>query len=196
MRDTVAYASTLAVFVLTAVPAWGADNRSALHQAGCVLRPAEDWPVVQSGAAGRKPVVFGTAYTAPALTFRIVDTKGQPPQGARITLKYIWHWLEYPYPEHPFGVISDDWDVVECPVAQDAVTYVPEFVVKARGWYSGAFLRSVLPPWKKKMPEFYQVEIVVLGSCGRGHVLDRQQLEEYRTNPKAVELVCRQFGKH
>lgn len=175
--------------------ACGQDPNSPLYRAGCVSRPAESGRMEPFGPAGRKPVIFGTPYFAPALKFRVANGNGQPPQRARIMLKYSWHWLEYPYPEHPFGVISDAWDVVECPVADSGFAYVPEFEVRTRGWYAGIFLRPILPPWRKKLPEFYEIEIDVLGPCEKRLRLDRQQLDDYRTHPTTIEVVCRKGRK-
>lgn len=170
-----------------------AQKRAVIDE--CTFQPAEEWKGVQVGAFGRKPVIFGEAYNVPALRFRIFDAEHKPPREGRIFLKYIWHWLRYPYPDHRFGAIEDAWDTLECPVSSDGTVVVPGFVVNTRGWYSGRFIRSWLPPWKKFIPRFYEIEIDVEGACGTGGGLTREAVERYRANPVVMNVVCRYFGK-
>jgi hypothetical protein len=51
-----------------------------------------------------------------------------------IRIWYTWKWLEYPYPEHPFGAWSDAEDIVDCNTGGATSATIPSYTVHPKGW--------------------------------------------------------------
>ena len=86
------------------------------------------------------PVIFGTPYLAPKLKVRLLDENtNKPLVGSRITLNYVWGWLEYPYQEAPFGAWSEENYSTTCYSDKEGVIEVGEFKVEPHGWYKGIY---------------------------------------------------------
>jgi len=100
-------------------------------------------------------VIFSDPVVVPSFRIHFIDEKSaKPVVPLEITISYGWKWLEYPYPEHPWGAWSEASDIVEC-FEPSTEILVPEFVVKPRGWYDGKYARF---PFSKK-PAFTDIVI-------------------------------------
>jgi len=111
---------------------------------GCKLEvKAEDNGALSSNGKPRGPaVLFGDAVTVPVFRLRFVDAKtGRLLKPTKVTIGYGWKWLEYPYPEHLWGALSEASDVVSCGEITGDEIEVPAFDVKPRGWYNGKYAR-------------------------------------------------------
>ena len=92
------------------------------------------------GCEKRVPVIFGKPYLVPRLKIQLFDKNtNKPASGARITLNYIWQWLEYPYTEAPFGSLSEASYSTTCSANEEGVIEVAEFKVEPHGWYKGIY---------------------------------------------------------
>ena len=98
-----------------------------------------------------KPVIFGAAYEVPALVWRFLS----PTAPESVEARYQWVWIQYPYPEHPFGAWESGEETLACSEPKLEIV-VPSHTVRPRGWYSGTHTSL---PWKK--PKFDQVEFVI-----------------------------------
>jgi len=101
-------------------------------------------------------VIFSDPVFVPAFRLRFVDEKSsQSVVPTEIQFNYSWKWLEYPYPEHSWGVWSNASDLVECTELGTEIL-IPEFVVQPRGWYDGKYAKF---PFVWKGPSFTGLHI-------------------------------------
>ena len=117
------------------------------------------------GKGGNPPgaaVIFAAPVVIPAFRLRFVDSKsGQQLTPTKVSMASGWRWLEYPYPEHPWGAWSEASDLVECE-PPSAEVEIPEFEVRPRGWYDGKYTRF---PFSKR-PAFTGIGVVIqIGGC-------------------------------
>jgi hypothetical protein len=123
---------------------WTAFAMHGAESGGCKLDvKAEDNGALSSNGKPRGlAVLFGDPVTVPIFRLRFVDIKtGQVLKPTRVTIAYGWKWLEYPYPEHLWGALSEASDVVSCTDITGDEIEVPAFEVKPRGWYDGKFAK-------------------------------------------------------
>ena len=120
-----------------------------------------------------EPVIFGKPYIAPKLKLRVVDENtNQPLIGIEITVLYVWEWLEYPYPERPFGVWSEEKYSSLCVTNKEGIVEVDEFKVLPQGWYKG--IHSI-----GRKPRFTHMEVsMALTKCFTSESLKRGELDK------------------
>jgi hypothetical protein len=141
-----------------------ADNIHAMENNSCQVEfRAEDWPTRGSSKAREPAVIFGESVKVAAFRVRFVDAKtGHVLRPDKVTLAYGWKWLQYPYPEHPWGAWSPAVDTVSCTDISGDEIAVPEFEVKPRGWYNGRYAKF---PFAGK-PSFTGIDITAtLAEC-------------------------------
>lgn len=133
-------------------------------------------------------VIFGRKYDVPELHLRYVDkATGKPISPKHVNVHYYWEWLEYPYPEHPWGAWSDAEDWIRCTTEGESEITIPAFTVKPRGWYAGKYTRF---PSEKK-PRFDRIEIVIeLENCAPRLMVKSNELSRYRNATALVKLSC------
>lgn len=107
--------------------------------------------------------IWGEPRQIPAIRIRLIDGTTELPLHYRsITISYAWQWLEYAYPEHPFGAWSNSADRITCDLDSNGWIEVPSQLVEPRGWYDGKYTRF---PWLRK-PSFTNIGIVAVTSDG------------------------------
>jgi hypothetical protein len=168
-----------AMFLLL-VPRAGVVAQSSTNCGECSLYGSDD------KSRGRA-VIFGKNYEVPELHLRFIDqSTGKPISPKYVNVHYVWLWLEYPYPEHPWGAWSDAEDWVRCTTGESETT-VPAFTVKPRGWYAGKYAKF---PSERK-PKFDRIEIVMeLEKCAPRLVIKSSELSRYRNATAVVKLSC------
>ena len=123
----------LAALILMSGPTMAAFGQTP----GNVCEPPEETCMAEECERG-EPVIFGKPYKVPRLKIRLLDERtNKPLAGTKITLNYIWKWLEYPYTERPFGAWEEDAYSTSCYADGEGVIEVGEFEVRPRGWYKG-----------------------------------------------------------
>jgi hypothetical protein len=104
--------------------------------AGCqpMVRAEDNGLLGRDGKPPGPAVISARLVQVPELKFRFVEAKNQAVQPKEIQVTYSWRWLEYPYPEHAWGALSDGYDFVKCTVEpNESAVVVPEYTVTARG---------------------------------------------------------------
>jgi hypothetical protein len=151
---------------------------------GCELfAAAEENPL---GGKQSDPVIFGKPYGVPDLHLQF-EEDGNVMRPSKIAVYYIWNWLEYPYPDHPFGVWSSAHDWFNCNVGENGKLTVPSFTVKPRGWYKGFYIYF---PWPKK-PHFDHVELTLhVEGCAPKLQIDAEDLKRYTGARAIVKVSC------
>src|SRR5215213_7463478 len=87
-----------------------------------------------------EPVIFGKPFLVPKMKIRLLDKHTNKPLARiEVTVRYVWEWLEYPYPEHPFGAWSEESYSASCVTSGDGSIEIAEFNVVPHGWYKGKF---------------------------------------------------------
>lgn len=129
-----------------------------------------------------KPVIFGAAYEVPALVWRFLS----PTAPESVEARYQWVWIQYPYPEHPFGAWESGEETLACSEPKLEIV-VPSHTVRPRGWYSGTHTSL---PWKK--PKFDQVEFVITWdrNCQQRLMLDSKVLAKFRDHDAVLKRSC------
>jgi hypothetical protein len=136
--------------------------------------------------APEKPVLLtGSEAKIPELRLQI-STDVLP---ETIRIWYDWVWLEYPYPEHPFGVWSGADDIVDCTARGATNVRIPSYVVKPKGWYSGKYARS---------PKFDHLEIAFISKeCGDPRIiLSKREVQKFETMRALVSVPCGGVAKY
>lgn len=122
----------------------------------------------EHGVFGRgKPLgpakLFSDPVIIPAFQLRFIDGKTKKDvTPSKIRFEYGMRWLEYPYPEHSWGVWTYVRDVVEC-IEPGTETLIPKFIVQPRGWYDGKYVKF---PFTGKRPSFTGIVIAIEVGCG------------------------------
>src|SRR5262249_8201524 len=107
---------------------------------------------------------------------------GEPIAGRMVGVRYIWLWLEYPYPEHPSGAWSEAYEFIECVSGNDGKVEVPEHEVVPRGWYKGKYSAS-------HEPRFNHLEVqVLLEKHIQSFRFQRSEIERIRSG-KESEII-------
>ena len=129
----------LALTLLMIASAWVEGfGQSARPAAGRCLPPAER--CLGKDCERGKPIIFGKAYDVPRLRLRLLDENtNKPLAGVPLTVRYQWEWLEYPYPEHPFGAWSGESYLAECVTDGGGLVEVEKYRVVPHGWYKGFY---------------------------------------------------------
>lgn len=141
---------------------------------------------IGAGKSAKAPLVFGKPFAVPSLRFQF-ERDGQIVRPIEVDVFYYWNWIEYPYPEHPFGVWTDAADWFKCRVAEDGNLAVPPHTVRPRGWYNGLFNYF---PWPKK-PLFSHLEITVkVEGCAPKFHIAREDLERYKGVRATLKISC------
>ena len=137
------------------------------------------------GQTQRPPVVYGKPYDAPGLRLRVTDERtGAPVAGREVFVRYVWRWFEYPYPERPFGVWSEAFDLVKCVSDARGVVEMSGLKVTPGGWYRGKMLLG-------RKPEFTHLDVSVHFETHVTHVrITKGELERYRKS-KADDIPLR-----
>jgi hypothetical protein len=127
------------------------------------------------GQSQRPPVVYGKPYNVPKLRLRITDERtGAAFGGREVFVRYVWRWFEYPYPERPFGVWSEAYDLLKCVSDSRGFVEMSEFKVVPGGWYKGKMLLG-------RKPEFTHLDVSVHFETHITHVrITRGELERHR----------------
>lgn len=170
----------IAMFMLLGLGSGVVAQSSSVCE-GCSLYGSEDKSRGQA-------VIFGREYHVPGLHLRFLDqATGKPISPKYVNVHYYWLWLEYPYPEHPWGAWSDGEDWVRCATEGQSEITVSAFTVKPRGWYAGKYTKF---PSEKK-PRFDRIEIVIeLEKCAPRLVIKSGELSRYRNATAIVKLSC------
>jgi hypothetical protein len=147
------------------------------------------WARAEQNPLGGKqsnPVIFGKPYVVPELHLQF-EEGGQVVRPNKVAVFYMWNWLEYPYPEHPFGAWSSARDTFECDVNKSGKLTVPSFTVKPRGWYRGFYTYF---PWPKK-PYFDSVELIIhVEGCAPKLKIGVEDLKQYQGALAVVKVSC------
>lgn len=148
------------------------------HGQGCQLTSKADDTINKRVGP---PVIQGTPFHVPAMQWRFL---GGSPQA--VEARYQWQWIEYPYPEHPFGAWVTAGETVECPNPGAEMT-VPAHTVQPRGWYKGTYTAL---PWSK--PRFHQVEFVIIWerNCEQRLMLSPRTLLKFRDQEATIKRTC------
>jgi len=162
----------LAIVALLAACGWCLGQTEAKPGGGCGP-PAED--CLGADCRRGEPVIFGKPYVAPRLSLRVVgEEDGRPLPGIKLAVRYVWEWLEYPYPERPFGVWSEGSYSSPCVTGEDGSAAAAEFRVVPRGWYKGAHAAG-------RRPRFVRVDVtLVLPKCLTSRSYGRRELDRCR----------------
>jgi len=129
----------LAALILMSGPTVTTFGQTPPPQGSNVCEPPEETCMGEE-CERSKPVIFGKPYVVPRLKIRLLDERtNKPLAGTKITLNYIWKWLEYPYTERPFGAWEEDAYSTSCYANDEGAIEVGEFKVEPRGWYKGIY---------------------------------------------------------
>ena len=129
-----------------------------------------------------EPVIQGKPFPVPAMTWRF--SSAAPPEALEV--RYHWQWIDYPYPEHPFGAWVTSTETVEC--RKTGLTLeVPARTVQPRGWYQGTYTAL---SWSK--PKFHQVEFVIVWerNCRQTVMLSRRIVHKFRDHEAVLKRSC------
>jgi hypothetical protein len=163
-------------------------------QCSDLVKAEENGLLSRNGSTRGSAVIFGEAVTVPELRLRFVDAKtGTRIAPKQVIVTYPWKWLEYPYPEHPWGAWSDAYDFIKCALRENAEEVViPEYKLVPRGWYKGKYTDF---PWSRK-PKFDGIGITVEeDKCMSGFGIKKSDLDRYRGAVATVRLSCPQEAK-
>ncbi len=129
-----------------------------------------------------EPVIEGVSFTVPAMTWRFISEKAPE----LVTPRFQWEWVEFPYPDRPFGAWNVGEEVFECAAPSLEMT-VPSHTIKPRGWYKGKY--TSLPGQK---PRFYQVEFKITWErdCSQTIFLSPKQLKKFQDNFAVLKRGC------
>ena len=131
------------------------------------------------------PLIFGDHYQVPPMRIRILDRKtGQPLKVEKVTIKYRWRWLEYPYSEHAWGAWSEAADSCSCHPDLQGWIEVPAHEVKPRGWYKGKYIYWPYP----KLPHFDEVEVVAFSGYFARTNIASADLPKFRKNVLVITV--------
>ena len=127
------------------------------------------------GHSRNPPVIYGKPYTVPELRLQFIDEQTDLPIAEReVIVRYVWRWFEYPYPERPFGVWSDTYELVRCTTDSAGLVPLFEFKVTPSGWYKGKMLMD-------RKPEFTHLDVSVTLEKQITHFrITKDELERYR----------------
>lgn len=147
------------------------------QQPAPIPKPHPACGVVEEGTGRpqKPPVVYGKPYTVPKFRLHVADEQtGVPIAGREVIVRYVWRWLEYPYPERPLGVWSDAYDLVRCVADKHGDVEMSEFKVVPSGWYKGKMLMG-------QKPEFTHLDVSVDLRTHITHVrFTKGELERYK----------------
>lgn len=129
-----------------------------------------------------QPVIEGQPFVVPLMNWRFESLS--PP--TIVEVRYQWQWIDYPYPEHPFGAWLTSEEMVECQMA-DLSLQVPAWTVRPRGWYKGKYTSL---PWSK--PRFHQVEFKIVWerNCSQTILLSPRMLGKFRDHDAVLKRSC------
>lgn len=129
-----------------------------------------------------QPVIEGQPFLVPLMNWQF-ESLGPP---TIIEVRYQWQWIDYPYPEHPFGAWLTSEETVECQMT-DLSLQVPAWTVRPRGWYKGKYTAL---PWSK--PRFHQVEFKIVWerNCSQTLLLSPRTLEKFRDHDAVLKRSC------
>ena len=135
--------------------------------------------------------LFADPIAITAFHLRFIDGKTKKEiTPSKINITYHWKWLEYPYPEHSWGVWSTASDRVEC-VELGTEIAVPEYVVQPRGWYDGKYTKF---PFTWKGPSFTGIDISMYDvGCSRNTWITLSPKEVFKLNKNnsvTIEINC------
>lgn len=154
-----------------------------------IVKAEENGLLSRNGQPRGPAVIFNDPESMPQLRLRFVDAKS----GKRVTPKqvivtYPWKWLEYPYPEHPWGAWSDAYDFLKCTLTQDEEELIiPEYKLVPRGWYKGKYTGF---PWSRK-PKFDGIGITIKeAQCTSGFGIKKSDLGRYEKAVAIIKLSC------
>ena len=139
------------------------------------------------------PVIYGKPYLVPTLRFRLFKGNTQEPlAGAKISVLYVWHWLQYPYPESPCGSFSSATERTEVESDKDGVVVIPEYTVKPRGWSKQPkcwWWSLTHPNNKKAEPYFDHLEIRISDpQYATGFTYSKSDIEHHRDKVNTVNV--------
>jgi len=160
----------------------------ASAQCSEVVKAEENGLLNRSGKRG-SAVIFAQPTSVPQLRLRFVDAKtGLGVRPKKVTVTYPWKWLEYPYPEHPWGAWSDAYDFLTCSVRENEEDLlIPAYQVTPRGWYKGKYTDF---PWSRK-PKFDGIGITIEETgCTSGFGIKKADLSRYENAVAIVRLSC------
>lgn len=124
-----------------------------------------------SSSTTEQPLIHGKPFLVPKLRLRITEiATGKRAANQEVIIRYVWRWLQYPYEDHPLGVWSNSYDLIQCFTDPEGELVVPEYNVVPHGWYKGPVLVG-------RIPEFKELEV----SVEYHHVwMTRKQIESFR----------------
>ncbi len=140
-RLALSFIRSLAFLTLTVISA-SPQGTSLEQQEGCGKIEAAPF------ARTDQPVIWGAPYIVPTTTLKVVDETGRAVAGRQVIIHYEWLWLEYPYPEYPFGAWSDASELIRCITDADGSILLPKHKIEPRGWYNGKFAAERKPTFK------------------------------------------------
>ncbi len=141
---------------------------------------------ITRGPQDQPPVIFGDRQLVPAMRVRLdlSDARSAVPDRT-VTVNDGWRWLEYPYPEHSWGVWSDAADQTKCTLDRDGWIQVPPHEVRPRGWYDGKYTRF---PWPHR-PSFTGIEIVAVTKGGFARIkIQPRELKKFSDSDLIVRV--------
>ena len=161
------------------------------QQSGPEMKPHSACGVVEPGYGHpqKAPVIYGKPYLVPKFRLLVTDkVTGVPIAERDVSVRYMWRWFEYPYPERVFGVWSETYELVKCTSNSHGEVEISEFKVEPIGWYKGKMLMG-------RKPEFTHLDVSVHLEKHITHVqITKKDLERYRrskadTIPIKVPLI-------
>jgi len=167
------------MMVLAPVGVMSRQESSSLTKSVACAPPKEN--CMGSGCERGEPVIFGKPFLTPAMRIRLLDKQtGKSLTGIKVTVRYLWEWAEYPYPEHPFGAWSEESYSTSCATNNDGFIEVSEFNVVPHGWYEGKYSSGHRPRFKNvdvgyQLPKCYtysEIDRAELVRCRRGGKCD------------------------
>lgn len=154
-----------------------------------IVKAEENGLLSRDGQPRGTAVIFGAPESIPQLRLRFVDAKsGSNVTPTQVIVTYPWKWLEYPYPEHPWGAWSDAYDLLKCTLNQsEEELVIPSYSLVPRGWYKGKYTSF---PWSRK-PKFDGIGITVEeGQCTSGFGIKKSDLGRYEKAIAIIKLSC------
>jgi hypothetical protein len=177
----------LALFVLLCGKSFGAE--SSCHLA---VNADDNGFYGKEGEPPGAAKIFGAQVVVPSFQVKFVEEEtGRDIIPEKVAVSYSWRWLEYPYPEHPWGVWSSASDGFDC-VASESGVHVVEFKVRPRGWYDGKYTRF---PWSKR-PSFTGISIgFKIAGNGFSPYAEITPKEVEKISGKTVVIKVKPYGK-
>jgi len=135
--------------------------------------------------------IFGDPVTIPEFYLRFINRETKEVViPSKIGITYDWKWLEYPYPERPWGVWSTAYDRIDC-VETSPEILVPKYNVQPRGWYNGKYVKF---PFIGKQPSFTGIGIILYDvGCSRTLRIEilKKEVSKLKSNKIiTVEINC------